>query len=125
MYPRLRPDLPRYHVPPQRGTRECPRGEPPILDRPARARIRHPLPAAPCRARRGRDGAPCGRWAIRGALVCPSHGGNALQVRRAAAERVRHAEEIDRALQARLRHPDLRVQDIRARVLTEHRPWFP
>jgi hypothetical protein len=24
MYPRLRPDLPRYHVPPQRGTRECP-----------------------------------------------------------------------------------------------------
>jgi hypothetical protein len=32
MYPRLR-NLPRHHVPPQRGTRECPRGEPPILVR--------------------------------------------------------------------------------------------
>jgi hypothetical protein len=56
------------------------------------------------------------------APVCPSHGGNARQVRRAAAERVRQAEEIDRALRARLRHPDLQVQDIRARVLAEHRP---
>jgi hypothetical protein len=78
-----------------------------------------------CRAHRRRDGAPCGRGAIRGAPVCPSHGGNAPQVRREAAERVRQAEEIDRALRARLRHQDLQVQDIRARVLAEHRPWFP
>ena len=32
MYPWLR-NLPRSHVPPQRGTRECPSGEPPILVR--------------------------------------------------------------------------------------------
>lgn len=32
IYPRVR-NLPRDHVPPQRGTRECPSGEPPILVR--------------------------------------------------------------------------------------------
>ncbi|MGH3900468.1 MAG: DEAD/DEAH box helicase family protein [Pseudonocardiaceae bacterium] len=82
----------RDHVPPQRGTRECPRGEPLLLDRPG-CRIPHPLPSVPCRAHHRRDGAPCVRWAIRGATVCPSHGGNAPQVRRVAGER----EAIDRA----------------------------
>ncbi|WP_190824669.1 hypothetical protein [Saccharopolyspora pogona] len=33
------------------------------------------------------DGEPCGRWAVKGATVCPSHGGNAPQVRRRAAVR--------------------------------------
>lgn len=82
---------------PQRGNRACPAGEPPILDRPARARIRHPLPAVRCQAHRRRDGAPCGRWEIRGARVCPAHRGNARQTRRAAAERVWHAEVMSRA----------------------------
>lgn len=108
-------------VPPQRGTRECPRGEPLLLDRPGR-RIPHPLPSVPCRAHHRRDGAPCERWAIRGATVCPSHGGNAPQVRRVAGER----EAIDRALRAGFQHrPDLRVQDLRVTVLVKRRPWFP
>jgi hypothetical protein len=33
-----------------------------------------------------RDKEPCGRWAINGGTVCPSHGGNTPQVRRKAAE---------------------------------------
>jgi hypothetical protein len=78
MYPQLRA-LPRDHVPPQRGTRECPRGEPPILVRdPTGPRLRHPLPAIRCRARRT-DGRLCRRWAIRGGAVCPKHGGSALR----------------------------------------------
>jgi hypothetical protein len=72
VYPMCR-DLPRDHVLPQRATRECPRGEPPIRDRPAR--IRHPRPAVLCRAHRRHDGAPCGCWAIRGAPVCPHMAG--------------------------------------------------
>lgn len=34
------------------------------------------------------DGSPCKRWAIRGGYVCPSHGGRAKQVRRAAERRL-------------------------------------
>lgn len=33
------------------------------------------------------DGQPCQRWAVKGATVCPSHGGNAPQVRKRAAVR--------------------------------------
>lgn len=40
-----------------------------------------------CHGHRG-DGAPCSRWAIRGGFVCPSHGGRAGQVRRAARLRL-------------------------------------
>ena len=117
IYPSFR-NLPRDHVAPQRGTRACPSGEPPILDRPARVRIRHPLPSTRCTAHRSRDGRPCRRWARRGAAVCPSHGGNSPAVRRAAAERVARAELVDREIRARVRHHrELRVQDVRAMVL--------
>lgn len=119
-YPQLR-GLPRDHVPPQRSTRECPSGEPPLLDRPARRRLPHPLPSVRCTARRS-DGQPCLRWSVRGATVCPFHGGNAPQVRRAAAARVRQAEAVDRGIRDRLRHvPDLRASDVRALVLDHHR----
>jgi hypothetical protein len=43
--------------------------------------------AVRCRGHRG-DGSPCKRWSIRGAYVCPSHGGRAPQVRRAAERRL-------------------------------------
>jgi hypothetical protein len=43
--------------------------------------------AVRCRGHRG-DGSPCKRWAIRGGYVCPSHGGRARQVRRAAERRL-------------------------------------
>ena len=36
-----------------------------------------------------RLGAPCGRWAILGGTVCPSHGGAAPQTRAKAEERLR------------------------------------
>lgn len=111
-------NLPRDHVPPQRGTRACPAGEPPLLDRDAAPRrIRHPLPAARCQGRRRRDGGPCGRWALRGATVCPGHGATTPQVRKAAGDRVATAETVDRVLRKHIRHPDLRVQDLRARVI--------
>lgn len=37
---------------------------------------------------RNRHGGPCGRYAITGGTVCPSHGGNAPQVRARAAHRL-------------------------------------
>lgn len=43
-----------------------------------------------CAAHR-RDGAPCGRYAISGGTVCPSHGGAAPQARAAAARRLERA----------------------------------
>ncbi len=123
----------RDHVPPQRGTRECPRGAPPILDRPPAPRLPHPLPALQCCARRKRDGHRCGRWAVRGATVCPSHGGNAPQVRRVAAERVRVAVAADRELRTRLTPlgvlapavDGLTVAQVRARVLATDPSWLP
>jgi hypothetical protein len=33
------------------------------------------------------NGEPCSRWAVKGATVCPSHGGSAPQVRKRAAVR--------------------------------------
>jgi hypothetical protein len=82
-------------VPPQRDTRECPRGEPPILV--CGPRLRHPLPAIRCRARRT-NGRPCGQWVIRGGAVYPKHGGSAPYVRHAAAERAWMAEEMNRGV---------------------------
>lgn len=43
--------------------------------------------AVRCRGHRP-DGSPCKRWAIRGGFVCPTHGGRAPQVRRAARLRL-------------------------------------
>lgn len=129
-HPERRNGRPLDHVPPQRGTRECPRGGPPVLVRDGGHRIRHPLPAIRCTARRT-NGLPCLRWAIRGARVCPTHGGRAPQVRRAAAERVRQAEEMDRGLRVAFhdrtppRRDYVRVRDLRAMVLAKHRDWHP
>lgn len=45
------------------------------------------VPSQRCTAHRS-NGEPCKRWAIVGGLVCPTHGGSAPQVRRAAFERI-------------------------------------
>lgn len=46
-----------------------------------------------CHANSGRSGEPCKRWAIRGATVCPTHGGLAPQVRQSAALRLKALED--------------------------------
>lgn len=43
-------------------------------------------PKPKCTARRSTDGSPCGKWPMKGQLVCETHGGRAPQ-NRAAAER--------------------------------------
>jgi hypothetical protein len=46
------------------------------------------LPEPPkCKAHK-KDGSPCGRWPVKGATVCPKHGGAAPQVRQKAQERL-------------------------------------
>ena len=40
-----------------------------------------------------RQGARCGRWAIRGGTVCKAHGGGSPQVKRRAEERLQAAQE--------------------------------
>src|SRR4029078_9525911 len=47
-----------------------------------------------CRARRQRDGKPCGCYAIRGATVCRIHGGMAPQVQRKAKARKDSDEDL-------------------------------
>ena len=47
----------------------------------------------PCRAKSSQTGQPCRRWARVGSSVCPSHGGNAPQVKRAADARIRDMAE--------------------------------
>jgi len=65
-----------------------------------------------CKAHK-KDGSPCGRWPIRGATVCHTHGGAAPQVKLAAARRL--ALLVDPALDVMTRllgkassakHPD-------------------
>lgn len=113
----LQRDLPRSHIPPQRGTRGCPTGEPPTLNRDAAPRrIRHPLPSTRCRAER-RNGARCRRWAVRGATICPVHGGRHPAVQEAAAHQVANAEIADRVARRHIRADGLRVQDLRARMI--------
>lgn len=46
-----------------------------------------------CRAVK-KDGSPCGRWPIKGATVCPKHGGSAPQVRKRAQERILAAADL-------------------------------
>jgi hypothetical protein len=43
-----------------------------------------------CQAHRT-DGEPCRRWAVRGATVCPTHGGSIARVRAAAGRRIQLA----------------------------------
>lgn len=52
-----------------------------------KADLRKLSPGVKCSARK-KDGTPCGRWAIRGATVCPKHGGSAPQVVAAAKKRL-------------------------------------
>lgn len=50
---------------------------------------------------KNRAGGPCGKWPIKGAVVCGSHGGSAKQVRAAAARREAEAAaaaELGRAM---------------------------
>lgn len=59
----------------------------------AAAPIHHrTLEEARCRAHSSRTGLPCGKPAIRGAVVCRSHGGAAPQVRAKAADRLKALE---------------------------------
>lgn len=86
-------------IPPQRGTRACPRGRPciPEFDHPE---LRDHRPWR-CGARRKSDGTDCRAWAMRGQRVCKVHGGASPQARRAAARRVEAARQR-RALGYRL-----------------------
>lgn len=77
-------------IPPQRGTRACPRGRPCIPE------VDHPeLAVQPrwCRAQRKSDGRGCENRAMRGQSVCRMHGGSSPQARQAAARRVAAARE--------------------------------
>jgi hypothetical protein len=75
--------------------------------------------AVRCRGHRT-DGSPCKRWAIRGGYVCPSHGGRARQVRRAAERRLLEIAAY-RTLGAWQRSPA--YQEFRARTgLAADRP---
>lgn len=79
-------------IPPQRGTRACPRGRPclPALDHRAVELPRY------CMATR-RDGEPCGNRPRRGGRVCRMHGGSAPQVLARAAERQALVDRAERA----------------------------
>lgn len=77
-------------IPPQRGTRACPRGRPCIPE------VNHPeLAIQPrwCGAQRKSDGRGCENRAMRGQYVCRMHGGSSPQARQAAARRVAAARE--------------------------------
>jgi len=71
--------------------------------------------AVHCRGHRG-DGSPCKRWSIRGGYVCPSHGGAAGQVRRAAERRLLEIA-AHRTLAAWLRSPAGREAQERAALV--------
>lgn len=49
-----------------------------------------------CKARSSQTGEPCKRWANHGAVVCPSHGARAPQVKARAEDRIR--DMVDPAL---------------------------
>jgi hypothetical protein len=53
-------------------------------------------PSIRCTKKKHSTGKPCGRWAIRGSTVCPSHGGSIPAVKAKAAKNV----EIAQATQA-------------------------
>ncbi|MGH4010663.1 MAG: hypothetical protein ACRDTH_21295 [Pseudonocardiaceae bacterium] len=82
--------LPIRRIPPQRGTRACPRGRPCIPE------VDHPelssLAPVRCLATR-RDGCGCGNPPMRGQAVCRMHGGASPQARRAAAPRMEAARQ--------------------------------
>lgn len=73
-------------IPPQRGTRACPRGRPciPEVDHREISADRSRF----CTARRKRDGVDCGSWAMKGQRVCRMHGGSSPQAKQAAARRI-------------------------------------
>ncbi|HET9255761.1 MAG TPA: hypothetical protein VFO16_11225 [Pseudonocardiaceae bacterium] len=77
--------LPIRRIPPQRGTRACPRGRPCIPEVDHRELVPR---SQRCWAQRKIDGAGCGNWAMQGQRVCRMHGGASQQARQAAARRV-------------------------------------
>lgn len=80
--------LPIRRIPPQRGTRACPRGRPCI-------EVDHPevvIRPHRCGALR-KNGDGCGNWAMRGQRTCRMHGGATVRARRAAAQRVAAAKQ--------------------------------
>jgi hypothetical protein len=62
-----------------------------------------------CQARRS-DGEPCQRWAIKGATVCPSHGGSIKRVRAAAARRLQR-EQLEGDLGVLLAELEIQAAD--------------
>lgn len=49
--------------------------------------VDRPVPQRKCKAQT-KQGKPCGKYAIKGGRVCPTHGGSAPQVKKAAAKRL-------------------------------------
>jgi hypothetical protein len=75
--------------------------------------------AVRCRGHRP-DGSRCKRWAIRGGFVCPTHGGRAPQVRRAARRRLTEVA-LCRTFGAYLRSPAAQ-EDRELMALASDRP---
>lgn len=69
-------------------------------------RLNHPRR---CTARRQRDGEPCGRFAIRGGVVCRLHGGATKHAQRKAKERLGFAKAIMLERAVRGMQPDPRM----------------
>jgi len=57
-------------------------------------RAQRGLPEPPRCTAHKKDGTPCGRWPVKGATVCPKHGGAAPQVRKKAQERLFAAADV-------------------------------
>lgn len=67
-----------------------------------------PVEPKRCSGRSAVTGEPCGRWAIRGGTVCPTHGGKAPHVKRRADERVARWE-IEQSLAGALAEVEERL----------------
>ena len=74
-----------------------------------------------CSAKSARTGNPCRKYAILGGTVCSTHGGQAPQVKRKAAERLADLIDPDRALREAA---SLAYSDIRA-LFDEHGNLLP
>jgi hypothetical protein len=73
------------------------------------------VPSVKCAAT-NRAGDPCGRWAIVGGSVCPTHGGSAPQVIAAARERIQSQVPLALQVQEELLNDRNAPAAVRARV---------